>query len=56
MPSNSYLSFVKSDDPDKPDCTPSWCGENHGAKCFNAGRCLRASAKSKKGKARADKG
>lgn len=32
---------------DKPACTPGWCGLGHGAKCFNAGRCLR----SKKGAA-----
>ena len=22
-------------------CTAGWCGNGHGAKCFNAGRCLR---------------
>jgi hypothetical protein len=26
-------------------CTPGWCGEGHGAKCFNAGRCLREQAR-----------
>ena len=26
---------------DETPCTPGWCGEGHGAKCFNAGRCLR---------------
>jgi hypothetical protein len=26
-------------------CMPGWCGEGHGAKCFNAGRCLREQAR-----------
>lgn len=29
---------------DKPACTPGQCGLGHGAKCFNAGRCLRGSS------------
>lgn len=24
------------------ECTPGRCGYEHGAKCFNAGRCLKA--------------
>lgn len=30
---------------DKPACTPGWCGLGHGAKCFNAGRCLRGTVR-----------
>lgn len=34
------------------ECTAAWCGHGHGAKCFNAGRCLMKPKKSKPKKAR----